>query len=48
MTKYWILLKLAYGTILRPLVKEKVESTDAQWDDLLLKALDKLFDYNGE
>lgn len=47
MNKYFVLLKLAYAEILRPLVAEKVASTDAKWDDIVLKALDKLFDYNG-
>jgi len=48
MTKYWIIIKLVYRTVLRPLVAEKVASTDAQWDDFLLKGLDKLFDYDAD
>lgn len=47
MSKYWILIKLVYKTILRPLVAEKVASTAAEWDDVLLAALDRLFDCNG-
>ena len=48
MTKYWFIIKLVYKTVLRPLVKEKVESTDAKWDDFLLSALDRIFDCDGE
>jgi len=48
MTKYWIIVKLVYKSILRPLVAEKVASSDAQWDDLVLRALDKLFDYGDD
>jgi len=46
-TPIFKLIKLAYVSILRPLVKEKVESSDTQFDDFLLAVLDKIFDYNG-
>jgi hypothetical protein len=48
MTKYWVIIKLVYSTVLRPLVEEKVKSTDAQWDDYLLTALDRIFGYDGK
>ena len=41
----WKLIKLAYASILRPLVIEKVQSSEVQWDDFVLQMLDKLFDY---
>lgn len=40
------LIKLAYSSILRPLVAEKVEDTASQIDDIILGVLDKLFDYS--
>ncbi len=46
-TKVFLLVKLAYSTLLRPLVAEKVQSSDAQWDDVVLSVLDKIFDYDG-
>jgi hypothetical protein len=41
------LIKIAYATILRPLVAEKVMTSPNQFDDFLLDVLDKLFDYDG-
>jgi len=41
------LIKMAYVSILRPLVWEKVQSSDTQFDDFLLDVLDKIFDYDG-
>jgi len=46
-SKLFTLIKLAYATLLRPLVAEKVQSSDAQWDDIVLAVLDKIFDYDG-
>jgi len=37
------ILRVVYVEILRPLVAEKVESSDAQWDDTVLDILDKVF-----
>uniref|UniRef100_A0A6H1ZUA9 Uncharacterized protein n=1 Tax=viral metagenome TaxID=1070528 RepID=A0A6H1ZUA9_9ZZZZ len=41
------LFRVAYITILRPLVVEKVEDSASQIDDFVLSVLDKLFDYDG-
>ena len=46
-TPIFRLIKIAYATILRPLVVEKVQSSPTQFDDLLLAILDKIFDYDG-
>uniref|UniRef100_A0A6M3IGJ2 Uncharacterized protein n=2 Tax=viral metagenome TaxID=1070528 RepID=A0A6M3IGJ2_9ZZZZ len=46
-TKVWLLIKMAYTSILRPLVIEKVEQSDSQIDDFVLNILDKIFDYDG-
>lgn len=45
-TGIWLLVKLAYKTLLRKLVKQAVDSPDAEWDDKLMQVLDALFDYN--
>lgn len=45
MKKWYGLLKVAYATILRPLVSEKVADTESEIDDFVLNLLDKLFDY---
>lgn len=47
-TPLFILIKLAYKSILRPLVAEKVADTETKFDDFLLKVLDKLFDYDTD
>jgi len=40
------LIKMAYSTLLRPLVVEKIKSSPTQIDDFVLSVLDKLFDYS--
>lgn len=45
--KLFALIKVAYATILRPLVADKVKQSSTQVDDVILKMLDSLFDYNG-
>ena len=42
----FLLIKLAYKTILRPLVVEKITASPTQIDDFCLSVLDKLF--NGD
>jgi len=42
----WTLIKLAYSSILRPLVVEKVQQSSTEIDDFVLSVLDKIFDYN--
>ena len=41
----WLLVKVAYKTLLRKLVKNAVDSPDVEWDDKLMQVLDALFDY---
>ena len=37
------ILRIVYVDILRPLVFEKVQSSDPKWDDTLLLLLDRMF-----
>lgn len=46
-TNIFKLIKLAYSTILRPLVVDKIKESSSQVDDFILAVLDKLFDYDG-
>jgi hypothetical protein len=46
-TPLFKLIKLAYATILRPLVVEKVQQSPSQIDDFVLEILDKIFDYGN-
>ena len=43
--RLFAIIKLAYATILRPLVAEKVSQSHTQVDDVILKLLDSLFEY---
>lgn len=45
MRRWFGLLGVAYATILRPLVAEKVKDSSSEIDDFILEMLDKLFDY---
>jgi len=47
-TSLFKLIKLAYSTILRPLVVDKIKESKTQVDDFILGVLDKLFDYQDE
>jgi hypothetical protein len=46
-TSLFKLIRLAYASILRPLVVEKIVQSPTQIDDFVLSLLDKLFDYDG-
>jgi hypothetical protein len=46
-TSIWKLIKVAFATILRPLVVDKIKESTTQVDDFILGVLDKLFDYDG-
>ena len=43
----WLLVKVAYKTLLRGLVLKAVDSPDVEWDDKLMQVLDALFDYEA-
>ena len=45
MRKVLSIIGIVYREIIRPLVVEKVQSSDVKWDDEVLEILDKLFDY---
>ena len=40
-------LCLAYGTLLRPLLVKAIDDPNEEWDDLLVSAVDRLFDYKA-
>jgi len=46
-TGLWLLVKFAYKTLLRDLVKKAVDSPDVIWDDKLMDMLDALFEYEA-
>lgn len=49
MTKLiWNLAKMAYGTILRPLVLKAIDDPDSEIDDIVMSILDRIFDYGGK
>jgi len=47
-TSLFKLIKMAYSTILRPLVVDKIKASPTQIDDFVLSVLDKLFDFGNE
>ena len=45
--KLWVIIKLVYKEILRPLLVEAIENPEKEWDDWVLKFLDSIFEYDG-
>ena len=45
MAAVWALAKMAYSTILRGLLKNAVDDPDAEWDDIVMGIVDRIFDY---
>jgi hypothetical protein len=43
----WTLVKQVYAQLLRPILLKAVDDPDAVWDDYLMKAIDNLFEYDG-
>ena len=43
--KLWVIIMLIYKTILRELVVKAIDDPDSEVDDLILKILDRIFDY---
>ena len=41
----WSIAKLAYGSILRDLLKKSIDDPDTEWDDIVLSICDKIFEY---
>lgn len=46
MEKYWTVIKMVYSLILRPVLYKAIDDPDSQIDDLVMKLLDNLFEYN--
>lgn len=40
-------LCLVYATMLRPLLVKAIDDPDEEWDDILLAAVDRFFNYKG-
>lgn len=47
MMALWSLAKMAYSQILRPLLVKAIDDPDQEWDDLVLQALDRVFEYSS-
>lgn len=48
MLKVWIIVRFAYKAILRDLVVKAIDNPNSEVDDLVLKLLDNLFEYDGD
>ena len=46
--KFVLLIGFAYRLVLRTLIKAAIDDPDTTWDDAVLAALDKIFDYTGD
>jgi len=42
----WKLIQFAYSAVLRPLLVKAIDNPDSEWDEWVLKVIDRLFDYN--
>jgi len=40
------ILKMVYGQILRPLLKQAIDNPNEEWDEVVLGMVDRLFDHN--
>jgi hypothetical protein len=47
MNAIYALIKLAYKSILRDLVKKAIDNPESEVDEFVLSLLDKLFDYSS-
>lgn len=41
------LIKQAYGKLLRPLLVKAIDDPESEWDDVVLRMVDNLFEYKG-
>ena len=48
MKAIWALSKMAYKTILRPLVLKAIDDPDSEVDDIVMSILDRIFDCDGK
>ena len=48
MKAIWALAKMAYKTILRPLVLKAIDDPDSEVDDIVMSILDRIFDCDGK
>lgn len=42
------IFKMAYKLILRDLLVGAIDNPDSEWDDMVLRAMDALFEYNQD
>jgi len=45
MKAVWSVIKMVYGTILRPLVAKAIDNPDSEIDEFVMQLLDNLFEY---
>lgn len=43
----WTLIKVAYAQVIRAALIKAIDNPDSEIDDIVVAALDRLFDYNG-
>jgi len=41
----WLLLKVMYKQLIRPILFAAIDDPDKKWDDFLMARLDDIFDY---
>lgn len=41
------LIKQIYGQLLRPLLVKSIDDPESEWDDIVLRMVDNLFEYKG-
>lgn len=46
-TIVWTLIKQVYAQLLRPVLFKAIDNPDVEWDDVLMKFVDNIFEYNG-
>lgn len=41
------LIQAAYAKLLRPLLVKSIDDPDTEWDDVVLRMVDRLFDFKA-
>ncbi|MBA7471391.1 hypothetical protein ES707_06697 [subsurface metagenome] len=44
----WLLIKIAYAQLLRPVLFKAIDNPDVEWDDFVMDRMDALFDYKPD
>jgi len=43
----WEIASMVYARLLRDLIVKAINDPDSDWDDVLLRIVDSIFDYGG-